>query len=92
MRTIFDPDNLWLGPAPMAQLSNSNKLPVAIDDALSVLRDSGPVTVDVLANDFDPEGQPLSLVSASAALGTAVAEADDTVTYTPPPGISTWLV
>ncbi len=88
MPTIFDPNNLWLGPAPMAQLSNSNKLPVAIDDALSVLRDSGPVTVDVLANDFDPEGQPLTLISATAALGTAVAETDDTVTYTPPSGLT----
>ncbi|MDH5528872.1 MAG: Ig-like domain-containing protein [Paracoccaceae bacterium] len=88
MRTIFDPHNLWLGPAPAEQLSSGNKLPVAIDDVLSVLKDSGPVSIDVLVNDFDPEGALLTLISATAALGTAVAEADDTVTYTPPAGIS----
>ena len=87
MRTIFDPVNLWLGKAPLI-LAEGNKQPVALDDTLSVLQNSGPVTVTVLANDFDPEGQPLTLVSAFAALGTAVAEADNTVTYTPPPGVS----
>ena len=88
MKSIFDPNSTWLGPAPMTQLSNGNKLPVAIDDALTVLVDSGPVTINVLANDFDPEGSLLTLISASAALGTAIAETDDTVTYTPPTGIS----
>ncbi len=87
MKTIYDPSNRWLGASPLA-LSESNKAPVAIDDTLSVLRDSGPITVHVLANDFDPESALLTLVSASAALGTAVAEADNTVTYTPPPGLS----
>lgn len=87
MKTIFDPVNRWLSAAPLT-LAAGNKRPVALDDTLDVLKDSAAVTVDVLANDFDPEGAPLTLVSASAALGTAVAEADDTVTYTPPPGIS----
>ncbi|NNF90217.1 MAG: Ig-like domain-containing protein [Boseongicola sp.] len=88
MRNILDPVNQWIGAPPLALSSNTNKRPVTLDDALSVLQDNGPVSVDVLANDFDPEGQPLTLVSASAALGTAVAEADNTVTYTPPPGIT----
>lgn len=88
MRTVFDPVNLWLGASSPFALSQFNKRPVAIDDALSVAQDSGPVTVTVLANDFDPEGQPLTLIAASAALGTAVAEADNTVTYTPPPGLT----
>lgn len=87
MRDVLDPSVRWVGRAAFA-LARGNKRPVALDDALSVLKDSGPVTVAVLANDFDPEGQPLTLVSASAALGTAVAEADNTVTYTPPAGIS----
>lgn len=87
MKTIFDPANLWLGAAPLA-FSPSNKPPVALNDVLSLAKDSGPVSVDVLANDHDPEGASLTLVSANAALGSAVAEADDTVTYTPPPGIS----
>ena len=88
MKDILDPTGNWLGAPPRGEFSIGNKRPVALDDTLAVVKDSGAVTVDVLANDFDPEGQPLNLLSASAALGTAVAEADNTVTYTPPPGIS----
>lgn len=88
MRSIFDPVNQWIGAAPLALASVSNKRPVTVDDGLSVLRDSGPVSVDVLANDADPEGQPLVLVSAAAALGTAAINIDNTVIYTPPPGIT----
>ena len=87
MQTIFDLTNRWIGASHLV-LSSSNKHPVAVDDALTVSKDSGPVSVAVLTNDFDPEGQPLTLVTANAALGTAVAEADNTVTYTPPPGVS----
>ena len=85
MRDILDLQDRWLG-TPVGFLQSGNKSPVAIDDTLSVAKDSGPTSVDVLANDWDPEGQPLTLVSASAALGTAVAELDNTVTYTPPVG------
>lgn len=87
MRDILDPQDRWLG-APVGFVSSSNKAPVAIDDTLSVAIDSGPVTLDVLANDYDPEGQPLTLLGATAALGTATAEPDNTVSYTPPAGIS----
>lgn len=87
MRDILDPADIWVGTPGSAQVA-SNKRPVALDDFLTVPRDSGPVTVNVLDNDFDPEGGDLALISASAALGTVIAEADNTVTYTPPAGIS----
>jgi len=87
MKTIYDPTNRWVSAAPLV-LSSSNKTPIAVDDALNLVVDSGPVTVNVLGNDFDPEGASLTLVSASAALGTAVAESDNTITYTPFPGIA----
>lgn len=87
MRDILDPQDRWLG-APVGFLASNNKAPVAVDDTLNVTRDSGPVSINVLVNDFDPEGQPVTLVSASAGLGTAVAETNNTVTYTPPAGIS----
>lgn len=67
-------------------LAQGNSAPVALPDPVEVIRTEGPVSISVLDNDFDPEGQPLTLVSAFAALGTAVAEADNTVTYTPPTG------
>jgi hypothetical protein len=88
MRDILDPANIWTGIPGRAVVVFGNKAPVTQDDTLVVTVDSPPVTVDVLNNDLDPEGQPLTLVSASAALGTAIAETDHTVTYTPPSGIS----
>ncbi len=87
MRDILDPANFWVGTSDGAQVF-VNKRPVAIHDTLVVGINSGPVTVNVLANDYDPEGSALTLVLAYAALGTAVAEADNTVTYTPPTDIS----
>lgn len=87
MRDILDIANLWVGSLGGA-FAFDNKSPVALDDTLSVLRDAGPVIISVLANDIDPEGGTLTLLSASAALGTAVAEANNTVTYTPPPGLT----
>ena len=45
------------------------------------------VTIDVMGNDFDPEGQPIqfaSVDSTSAQGGTIVNNVND-VTYTPPP-------
>ncbi|MEM6660622.1 MAG: Ig-like domain-containing protein [Pseudomonadota bacterium] len=87
MRDILDLANIWTGTSGGA-IVFTNKAPVANDDTLNVLRNSGAVTVAVLSNDVDPEDEALTLISASAALGTAVAEADNTVTYTPPPGIT----
>lgn len=87
MRDILDLANRWTGTFGGA-IVPGNKAPIAVDDTLNVSVDSGPVTVFVLPNDVDPEGQTLTLVSAFAALGTAVAEVDNTVTYTPPSGIS----
>lgn len=74
----------FFGGARAAALSQGNAAPVAVSDTRAVFRGTGPVSVAVLSNDIDPEGGPLTLVSATAALGTAVAEADGTVTYTPP--------
>ncbi|MDJ0637227.1 MAG: Ig-like domain-containing protein [Paracoccaceae bacterium] len=87
MRDVLDPADIWIGTPQGAQIFG-NKRPVAVDDTLTVEKDSGAITVNVLANDFDPENGALTLVSAVAALGTAVAEANNTVTYTPPIGIS----
>ncbi|MEO1196951.1 MAG: Ig-like domain-containing protein [Pseudomonadota bacterium] len=70
------------------RLAQGNAAPIAVDDPYTVTRGAGTVNLSVLDNDVDPEGQPLTLVSAFAALGTAVAETDGTVTYTPPPAPS----
>ena len=87
MKTIFDLTNRWIGGSPLV-LSESNKRPIAVDDDITVAKDGASVSVSVLANDFDPESAPLTLVSATAALGTALAEGNNTVTYTPPAGLA----
>jgi len=46
-----------------------------------------PVTIPVLANDSDPDGQSLSIVAVSQpANGTVTVNAGGTITYTPGPG------
>jgi CshA-type fibril repeat protein len=59
-----------------------NPLPVAADDIVSTVEDS-PVTIDILANDNDPDGDALSVAGATAANGTVAINPDGTVTYTP---------
>ena len=64
---------------------NPNAPPIAVDDAATTGQDVS-VTIDVQANDSDPDGDPLTTSSASAANGTVVINPDGTITYTPPAG------
>ena len=59
-----------------------NRAPVATNDSATTPEDT-PVTIAVLANDTDPDGDPLSVTSASALHGTVVRNLDGTLTYTP---------
>ena len=62
-----------------------NTAPLAVDDAAETPEDT-PVTIAVLANDSDPDGDTLAVVEASApAHGSAVVADAGTVTYTPEP-------
>ena len=64
-------------------VSADNTAPVAIDDAASTTQ-GAPVTIVVLANDSDANGDPLTVVSlTNPASGTAVINANQTITYTP---------
>src|SRR6185295_3342444 len=48
-----------------------------------------PVTINVLANDNDPEGAALTVTSVSdPANGSAVNNGNGTITYTPDPGFN----
>lgn len=67
-------------------LRSENLPPDAMDDRVRTAAGS-PTAVAVLANDRDPNHDPLRLEGVGApAHGTAVANADGTVTYTPAPG------
>ncbi len=47
-------------------VSEVNDAPVAVADAVTVLEDSSTVSIAVLANDVDVDGDPLTLVAGSA--------------------------
>ena len=59
-----------------------NDAPVAVNDSVTTAEDT-PATIAVLANDRDPDGDPLTVTAASALHGTVVRNADGTLTYTP---------
>ncbi|MFM2477038.1 Ig-like domain-containing protein [Celerinatantimonas sp. MCCC 1A17872] len=59
-----------------------NDAPIGVDDSATTDEDT-PVTIDVLANDSDPESDSLTVNSASASNGVVSFNADGTITYTP---------
>lgn len=60
----------------------ANQPPVAVDDAVSTLEDS-PVQIAVLANDYDPDGDALSIYSVGQpAFGTTLTSGSQII-YTP---------
>ena len=62
-----------------------NQPPIAVDDSASVAEDDSAV-VEILANDSDPDGGPLTATGVGAAgHGTTVLNPDGTVTYAPSP-------
>ncbi|HEX9823521.1 MAG TPA: cadherin-like domain-containing protein [Actinomycetota bacterium] len=66
----------------------TNTPPDAVDDAASTFKNEA-VTIDVLANDSDADGDPISVTGVgSPANGTATDNGDGTVTYEPDPGFS----
>ena len=67
-----------------------NTAPVAADDAASTM-DGVAVTISVLANDTDPDDNPLTVYSVNTDGTTGEVEIDDgsqTLTYTPPLGFT----
>ena len=61
---------------------NENSAPVTSSDIASTNEDTA-VSIDVLANDSDPDGDTLSVTAATASNGTVVINSDDTLSYTP---------
>lgn len=59
-----------------------NRGPDAVDDTVTTDEDTA-VTIDVLANDTDPDGDPLTVTDASSPDGDVVINPDGTITFTP---------
>jgi len=63
-----------------------NRAPVAVDDTITVKMDKAK-TINVLANDHDPDGDSLRVsTTTSPAHGSLTVNADNTITYTPTAG------
>jgi ribosomal protein L27 len=64
--------------------SIANRPPTAVDDQATTIEHS-PVTIDVLANDIDPDGDALTVAASQPVDGSVAVEPDGSVTYIPPP-------
>jgi VCBS repeat-containing protein len=65
---------------------SANQGPDAVDDTATVDEDDGPITIDVLSNDSDPEGSGLTVTSAGpASNGTVTVNPDGSIDYVPDP-------
>ncbi|MBI1915606.1 MAG: tandem-95 repeat protein [Planctomycetes bacterium] len=68
--------------------ATGNFPPLAVDDAATTTRDQA-VTIPVLSNDFDQNGDPLTVTLMSqASHGITIANPNGTITYTPAPGFT----
>ncbi len=76
---IEDPYSGWDG---MPQSGWANRPPSAVPGFAETDEDI-PLILDLLQYASDPDGQPLSVISATALFGTVVINSDGTVTYTP---------
>ena len=74
--TFVEIENVLLPDDP------ANGGPVANPDVATTAEDED-VTIDVVANDTDPSGQPLTVTSATAGNGEVNLNSDGTITYSP---------
>ncbi len=79
----YQPTDLF-GPGELVRvdLTVASIQPTANPDTGSMNED-GSVTLSVLSNDTDPDGDTLSVIAAFALYGNAVVNTNGTVTYTP---------
>lgn len=64
-------------------VADANQQPTALSDAVTT-DEEAPISISVLANDSDPDGDPLAVSMAQApANGIATVNADGTISYTP---------
>ena len=89
-RLQFDHEPVWVGMSAdyptEVTFTEANRAPPPHPIAISLLEDGGPVNIDVLANDVDPNLDPASLsIDTAPANGTAVVVAGPTIDYDPAP-------
>ncbi|HYQ72951.1 MAG TPA: Ig-like domain-containing protein, partial [Gammaproteobacteria bacterium] len=71
--------------ATAAATTTANLAPSAVDDSASTDMDQ-PLTLDVLGNDSDPEGDALSIIGVMQGFNGSVSHTAGSLSYTPDPG------
>jgi Bacterial Ig domain len=87
--SLCDTATVTVTITPKAIVSGTNLPPIVSPDVTSTPKDK-PLIINVLANDGDPEGLPLSnpTIITPPNKGTVVVNPDGTITYTPNPGVT----
>ena len=86
MYTICDPSGETSTAEAVIVINGENDIPVAEDDFIKTQMDT-IVDLNVLGNDYDPDGEPLSVILLNQPdNGTAVVNPDGTIRFTPDPG------
>ncbi len=100
-KLVYEPDTSWSGPdtfeytvgdgrggeiTAKVTVTVANAAPIAGDDPVSA-ESNVPTTLTVLANDADPNGDPLTVtITTMPTHGTASVNPDGTIAYTPTAG------
>ena len=86
MVTAADPSNATTSIAVTITVTDVDEAPVAVDDIATATEDGQAVTIDVLANDSDPEGSQLSLTAVTQPANGSAVMVGTNVEYTPAAG------
>ena len=81
-----DPSNATTSVPVTINVVNVDEAPVAVDDTATATEDGAAVSIDVLANDSDPEGMQLSLTAVTQPANGSTAIVGTNVEYTPNAG------
>lgn len=84
--TVADVGGLTATAVVSVDVGGHNTAPVAVDDTASTAEDT-PVDIAVLTNDYDAEGQTLTIVGVGTPLSGTTAIVGDMVRYTPLPDL-----
>ncbi len=78
-RSVFGPHRIYrVNPS-------LNHSPMAVEDSVQISLNSGPITIDALANDYDLDGDVLTIVQASIpSSGTVSIQGGSKLIYAPP--------
>jgi len=60
-----------------------NGAPIAVNDGTFILNQANPLTIDVLVNDSDPEGDPLTIISVTMPSNGSASIVNGQILYTP---------